>query len=297
VSTVTAPARRWSADLERARRALAEGADADGLYGGWYQGGDGTPLSYPSSPAYVAATANPVRFVGGWTVDHTDAGAPGALLVHGSAPSDQRVALPPAYIPAAGAHLAPLPGDPVLIDPLVTNESDGFWHVWSDRWRREGAPPRLRRVYLSARRGRETSIAAALFEHAPADDLWCAKCASGPHGGVRRDAIVIYLPKDGPAPAWQNLPDWVWRLVRATARLRDDDPPPLTGWIARGAGAAADPGGDESFGQAVCARLAKVARARPAALSDASAWRTEAGNALRPLIGDDADAIREGVRG
>lgn len=295
---VTAPSRRWPADLESARLALAAGVGADELYSSWYQGGgDGTIQAYPSSPAYVAATADPARFVGGWTVDHTDAGAPGALLVHGETPADQRVALPPAYLPADGAHLAPAPGDRVRIDPIVTNESDGFWHLWSDRWRREGAPPRLRRVYLAARRGNETAIAARLMEHAPVGDLWCAKCACGPHGGLRRDAIVIYLPADAATPAWHELPAWVWRVVKATATLRAEDPPPLTGWIARGAGAAADPGGDQSFGQAVCARLAEVARAQPAALSDASEWRRAAANALRPIVGDHPDLDATGVRG
>lgn len=298
MNAVTAPARRWSTDLERARHAILAGASADDLYGQWFQGGgDGTPLSYPAPPAYVAATADPARFVDGWTVDHSDVGAPGALLVHGAAPTDQRVVLPPAYVPVGGGRLVPSTGDRVLIDPLVTNEGDGFWHVWSDGWRRGGAPPRLRRVYLAAKRGRETALAAALAAHAPADDLWCAKCACGPHGGTRRDSVVLYLPADGDGPAWYDLPSWVWRLVRATARLRADDPPPLTGWIARGAGAAADPGGEKSFGQAVCASLAEVAGAGREMLTDAATWRRAAESALRPLIGEDPDLAPEGVGG
>lgn len=290
MTPTTGPTRRWSADLEVARRLLAAGATADELYGRWFQAaGDPQGVAYPTASAYVAGTADPARRVGGWTVDIADAGAPGALLVHGpldpASPPDQRVVLPPSYQPGPGAGLVPSPGDAVLVDPLVTNEGEGFWHIWSDAWRRRGAPPRLRRVYLSALRGSEIRLAGALAAHGPADEVWCAKCACGYHGGERRDSVVVYLPADDERPAWVGLPAWMLRLVRATADLRREEPPPLTGWVGRGAGAAADPGGDSSFGQAVCASLAEVARAAPAALLSADAWDRAVVARLGALLG------------
>ncbi|HEY5821580.1 MAG TPA: T3SS effector HopA1 family protein [Propionibacteriaceae bacterium] len=71
----------------------------------------------------------------------------------------------------------------------------------------------------------------------------------------RRDAMVVYLPRDRAAEAETELVTRAADLVD----LLGPEVPPLTRLLLPGVGAAQDPGGEVSYGQLRCAQLAAVA--------------------------------------
>lgn len=265
------------ADLLRARAFLRRRPDAGEaeFYAEWYHEAEAGARDYPAPAAYLAASLDPARFEGGWTVARPAAGAAGAVIA--ARDGDERLVAPPDCAPETAGGLALGPGTPLRVDRLAKGYGDGFWHVWSAGWRRDGPPPRLRRFYFVVAPGAETEFAARVLSVA-GDAPWSMKFLSGPHAAGRRDRAVLY------AGTRERLgAGWLREVVAAGAPLCSGRPPPLTRLVVEGVGQAPDPGDGTSFGQAVCRRLMEAARA-PGALGDEARWLAAAVAGLGALL-------------
>ncbi len=267
------------ADLLRARAFLRRRPDADeaALYSEWYHDAEAGLRDYPAPSAYVAASLDPARFEGGWRVARPAPGAAGAVVAVRD--GDERLVAPPDCAPETPADLAFRPGTALRVDRLAKGYRDGFWHVWSERWRRDGAPARLRRFYFVVAPGAEASFAAGLLAAAGGGDAsWSMKCLSGRHAAGRRDRAVLYV-----AARERMGTGWLRDALAAGAPLCAGRPPPLTRIVADGVGQAPDPGDGTSFGQAVCRRLLEAAR-EPGVLLDETRWMAAATARLGALL-------------
>jgi hypothetical protein len=90
------------------------------------------------------------------------------------------------------------------------------------------------------------------------------KCPPGDALFGRRDAIVIYLPREFSAKAEAALPG----VAASMVGLLRSDVPPLTRQLLPGLATAQDPGGTVSYGQLRCAQLAAIAAQTNPACSD-----------------------------
>jgi hypothetical protein len=204
------------------------------------------PLLWPSTGSYAAATTLPELFSPGWSLKLM---APEGIRVQHS-DGMEAVILPGDFAPFD----ATLPlSTGLVVRRLMRNAAPipGFWHLWSDRWRMEGPPARMVRIYFPLPRSSCLQAAQILLSVAPSSDLWAAKFLSGYHSGGRRDPALLYLPTGEESAAW------VIALIECLSPL-------LTGAKVRlahrwndGACLAPDPGKERSFGQACCTAIAE----------------------------------------
>jgi hypothetical protein len=264
-----------AADLEEARlalRALPEGTAperTDQLYTRWFQAG-GIDAPWPDSGSYAATMMMPEAFEAGWTI--REVRQDGVLLHDGDNRQDM----------AAFGDVVPVPttaplaaGVPVLRLARRAAAIPGFWHLWSDGWRAD-PPDRLVRLYLPLAPDAMLLAVEILMKGAPQSERWAAKFLRGRQGGARRDPALLYLPVRG-----EEAP-WVKAVIEAMAPLMIGSRVRLTAPFA-GAWLALDPGGERSFGQALCAALAALAD-EPGVLDDTDVFAGVALGRLRPLL-------------
>jgi hypothetical protein len=242
-----------------------QAAVADHLYGNWFH--DALPVrEWPSAGVYAALTAADELFEAGWAVAGFESG--GIVAAH---TDGRRLALEPGCFAPDDAAAVLRPGAPLRRLVRHAGPVTGFWHLWSDEWRRAGAPGRLVRLYLPLSIDRLPDAARALLGTAPASTAWAAKFLSGPHSAGRRDRGLIYLPEGSQSTAWvsdlvDQLGPWLTGLpIRLAAPLG-------RAWV------AADPD-RVSFGDACCTMLAEVAR-MPGSLTDRQRFSTECAERL-----------------
>ncbi len=233
--------------LERARQLLLrDGASAD-LYNHWFHETTGRAIVWPSAGAYRAAILHPDRFEPGWRVIAAVAGAPGACVVMRG--GRQRVVAPPEMIPEDARTLAPARGTALRVHPLTSSESGGFWHMWSAGWQ-AAAPERMERIYVRVGERRALDLAIRVARQSPARSTWAMKALCGAHDSGRRDRALLYVAQGADIGA-----GWIANVVSAIEDTCDEGLPPFVEPIARGVGWAPDPGGGQSFGQAVCSAV------------------------------------------
>ena len=267
--------------LERARRLLldqgAEGRE-NMLYANWYHRESDETRSYPSASALNAAILDPNRLEPGWKVATISGDGPAAVTAERD--GEVRAMAPPEYVPARAGDLLPRPGQPLLADPIASTELDGFWHMFSPEWRK--APPSLiSRVYFAVKPGSECAMASTIAARAPLRDNWAFKILCGYHRLGRRDIAVLYHAAD-----LSSLTGWLASIIGSAEELTEAPLPPLVRPLRPGIGVAPEPGTGESFGQAVCRRLAEAASDRQA-LGEALHWRRVARSCLADLIPDE----------
>jgi hypothetical protein len=260
--------------LELARRLLLEAPaepPADLLYARWYHREGETLRDYPPGGAYRSVALEPDRFETGWTVLAPLPYPPGAVTAERK--GERRDVAPPDCAPAARGRLRLAAGEPLLVDPMTSGVSGGFWHLWSGGWRR-GPPERLQRLYLAVAPGSEIEAVRRFARLADPAESWSIKFLTGPHRAGRRDPAVLYLERERPLDS-----GWVAAIADALAGSLDGEPPPLTRPMAPGVAWAEDPGGGLSFGEHLCRLLAAAAQA-PGALDDETGWRAAAAGAF-----------------
>jgi hypothetical protein len=252
--------------LALARRLLLEAPAepaADLLYARWYHEGGEALRDYPAGGAYRSVALDPERFETGWTVVGPLPHSPGAVTAERN--GERREVAPPACAPAGWGRLRLTAGDSLLVDPLTSGVSGGFWHLWSDSWRR-GAPERLQRLYLAVAPGFEIEAVRRFARLADPAERWSIKFLTGLHRMGRRDPAVLYLERERPLDS-----GWVAAIAGALGGLLDGAPPPLTRALAPGVAWADDPGQGLSFGEHLC-RLLAAAALVPGALGDEAGW-------------------------
>jgi len=264
-----------AADLEDARLALRALSEDDAenragqLYEHWFQAG-GIHALWPEAGSYGAAAMLPELFEAGWTV--SDVRHDGVLLDDGNSRHDMSMFGDIVPIPATAPLAA---GVPVLRLAQKSLAIPGFWHLWSDGWRAD-PPDRLVRIYLPLAPNTILLAVEILVKGAPRSERWAAKFLRGRHGGARRDPALLYLPVGS-----QETP-WVKAVVEAMAPLMVGSRVRLTAPFAD-AWLAVDPGGERSFGQALCAALVVLAD-EPDVMDDSDVFAGVALVQLRPLL-------------
>lgn len=262
-----------AADLEAARALLLDGADAERLYSAWFHFESGELYTWPEPGAYRNAAINPQRFEGGWHVEAAADGVAGNVVI--ARGEERRTAAPPWITPASLLEIALRPGAAVLADPLTGDAQRGFWHLWSAGWR--AAPPAaLQRIYVPLTPANSLQFVRKIADGAEAQVPWAAKVLTGAHDAGRRDAGVIYLEVELSLET-----DAARTLLSVATPLADGPLPRFVKPLAQGLGWARDPGGNQSFGQAVTSAL--VALRSDA--GDAATFRNSAAQAVAHLIG------------
>jgi hypothetical protein len=256
----------WEADLTEALAELqaldAAGSSllldasalSDHFYNHWFHTlAADTFQQYPSPGQFAAATALAHLFHPGWTLKALELNgiraenltATEALLAMGDvAPAEPSKSL--------------RPGVALRVLDRTTQNSNGFWHLWSAGWRVQ-APELIERLYLSIAPDAELIIAKVLVENAPVEGIWYAKFLTGLHPTGRRDPALLYLPS-----GYCTMP-WVESFLTAAAPYLLPSRIRLTTTYAPGVSFAYDPGSERSFGQMICDALA--AAAQPDALA------------------------------
>jgi hypothetical protein len=168
----------------------------------------------------------------------------------------------------------------VLVFPLASGETGGFWHIWSAGWQ-VGMPEHFQRVYLRVSPSTAPDLVARVAATAPSRETWAMKVLCGTHHTGRRDGALLYIPADTPRDS-----GWVNRLVTSLAAICDGDLPPFVEPLGPGIGWAPDPGGGRSFGQAVAAAVASASDRA----ADPVAFEAAALTAVRALSGMDRNA-------
>jgi hypothetical protein len=263
--------------LDAARCILNEpGADADVLYRRWFHRETGHSIEWPSAAQYLAATRDATRFEKGWRVLEAAPGIKGGVVALRG--GRERIVGPPEMTPDDARSLSLRRGALVRVDPLVTAEKDGFWHVWSAGWQK-ASPKCLQRLYLSVERRCALDLMARITAAAPARAVWYVKALCGIHEGGRRDSSVLYVSHDVDLST-----EWRAHLLASLASVCTEELPPFVSPLTRGIGTASDPGGGVSFGQALCAAVASAS----AHAGDAARFREAALAAIARLPGMDA---------
>lgn len=265
--------------VEAARLLLREpGTDANDLYTRWFHRETQSMLSWPGEAAYRAATLDARALQPGWrTVQDWPAMAGAVIAQRGG---HQRLVAPPEMAPTAAAGMMPGRGAELLVHPLTSALSDGFWHLWSAGWQR-ASPRRLQRVYIEVHPQHALTLASRVARAAPWRPIWALKMLCGEHDAGRRDRAVLYLPHDCPLAT-----KWVAAILQAAEALSLDDLPPFVQRLGLGIGQAPDPGGGRSFGQAVCDALAGAV----ALADDPVAFEIAATAAVRAIPAQAVDA-------
>jgi HopA1 effector protein family len=266
--------------LERARLLLLEHGGEGGetmLYANWYHRETEETRFYPSASALCAAILDSDRLEPGWRVTALNGNGPAAVTAERA--GEMRAMAPPEYVPAQAGNLLPQIGQHLLADPIASAELDGFWHMFSPEWRK-ALPPSLSRVYFAVRSGSECAMAATIAARAPLTDNWAFKILCGHHRLGRRDIAVFYHAADQ-----SSSTGWLADIIEAAEDLTEGPLPPLVQPLRPGVGVAPEPGTGESFGQAICRRLAEAANDREA-LGNASRWRSAARSSLAELLPD-----------
>lgn len=266
-----------AARLDEALRLVRdEGADASALYRRWFHRETGALETWPHGGAYRAAILRPESFQSGWSVVGPAAGPAGAVVARRG--EHQRVVAPPELIPDDPRQLAPGPGASVRVQPLISAESGGFWHLWSVGWQ-AGPPDHYRRLYLHLTTAAVLDVVTLIVTTAPSRPVWAMKALCGTHRSGRRDGALLYLPVE-----MEITSSWVAHLVDGLRPHCVDGLPPFVDPVGPGTGWAPDPGGGRSFGEAVCAAVASAA----GHTGDATAFVAAALAAVRALPGMDA---------
>ena len=221
------------------------------LYNRWFHEATGEAQVWPSAGGYRTAVFDASRFERGWRIVATVGTAPGACLVMRG--GRERVVSPPEMIPEDPRALWLARGVAVRVPAVTCGESGGFWHLWSAGWR-DAAPERVERFYFRVRVHEAAALARRLLDAAPSRAVWCMKLLCGTHDAGRRDHALLYVPAGSREGA-----GWVASLLAGAADVCDGTLPPFVAPLAHGIGWARDPGGNRSFGQAVCAAVASAA--------------------------------------
>jgi hypothetical protein len=266
----------WMMELLRARELLCDaGIDADGLYSRWFHLESGISTAWPSGAAYRAAILDSRRFERGWrAVRSHGLRAGGVVAMRGGR---ERVVAPPEMVPEDARFLMVERGVALRLDPLSSEVAAGFWHLWSLRWQQASAKPALR-FYLNVRVGQSLDLAARVASLAPCRRPWALKVLSGTHDSGRRDRALLYLSSEADSKA-----DWFVELLSAIAGYCEEGLPPFVERLRPGVGRAPDPADGRSFGQAICAALARAAQIA----QDASSFEREALTAIGAIPGMD----------
>lgn len=223
------------------------------------------PAQWPSRAAYRAAALAAVPLESGWSVEGP--GREGQVRIcHDDGRSGEAALI---NIVLDNPLATPLPGARLQRRRWIERDVGGFWHLWSEAWV-ETVPEQISRLYLPLAPGAMLRAATVLVAAMPPDATWAMKLLSGPHQPGRRDAGVIYLPKEGLSA------DFLPRLMAELKPMLTGPRLRLTrGW--QGGWVADDPGDGRSFGEALCQTLAELAP------GPGFAARAEA--ALAPLLG------------
>lgn len=258
---------------QEARRLVASTSatpDVDGalghwLYRGWWSGVEKEPTTGALSTAALtadsavasleAARRTVAPSSGGWLV----LAATDDMIVAGHLHSGKRATVrSDAVLSSSRPGTPPRPGDLVTIirGNSGLEPSQGWWRATTADF-----SPRIDqgfdRWYVHA-----ADLAAALVIVPLLLDLLIKinceaslKCPPTDALFGRRDALVIYLPREFSARAEAALP----KVAARIAGLLRPDVPPLTRQLLPGLATARDPGGTVSYGQLRCAQLAAVA--------------------------------------
>lgn len=265
--TAAPPIAAVSADViagaQHAARLVARCTDADDLaatlYREWYLGrgtnaaqvAAAAPMVESLAGSFRAAHAGTTRYQPGWTV--VDAGGDGTCVV---ARGDRRRVVRPAMMIAPGG-LLPRPGETVAVRRLIDDVpvEGGFWHTFSDRHTLDISAP-LSRVYFHATAdGAPTVVAAITGLLVEADIAWQLKVLTVPAGYGRADAAVLYVGHG----ALVELAGELVALHRRLGTALAEPTPPMARRVAGGMAWAAQPPGDDSFGDHRCRLLARAA--------------------------------------
>jgi hypothetical protein len=175
-------------------------------------------------------------------------------------------------LPADGAGADICPGGETSVTARRCSESlnPGDWVTFSESWHKRRKDPILR-IYWNLYPNGAAMLVKCLTSALPASLPYFFKCPRLPMEFDRRDAAVLYLPRNEFAAMASVLAD----TARALGSHLEASVPALTLGIARGVGLAEDPAPeDQSFGTSRCALLADaittcIARAE----SDSEQWR------------------------
>ncbi|HEU5486042.1 MAG TPA: T3SS effector HopA1 family protein [Microlunatus sp.] len=232
-------AARGAARLEAARRTVAARSD------GWLV------LASVGGELVAARLPRPGRAETA-RVQHADRDAQAEHRVRTSAE---------AVVSSSRPGLSPRPGDLVTLrhGESGLDPTGGWWWAHTGRPDALSSAP-LERWYVHAR---DLTAAAALVPVllSTAAEAGCdvsIKCPPVGAGYGRRDALVVYLPRDRAAAAETALR----RRADAVAGLVELEVPPLTRPVLAGVSAADDPGaehGPVSYGQLRCSQVAALA--------------------------------------
>jgi hypothetical protein len=223
----------------RAARSLAAGVAAS------------SPMVETLAGSFRCAHAGAVKFESGWTV--VEAGHDGTCVVRSG--DRHRMVRPAAMIAPGG--LVPRRGDGVAVRRLVDDMpvDGGFWHTFSDRQALDMAAP-LSRVYFHATADGAVAVVAAITDLLiDAGVAWQLKLLSVPAHFGRPDSAVLYLEHDVLCRLAGELLVRHRRLVGSLGSAT----PPLARRVAEGMAWAAQPRGDDSFGDHRCQLLAQAA--------------------------------------
>jgi len=153
-------------------------------------------------------------------------------------------------------------------------EDCGYWSVQSPIFALTSSPQAssetgdaMRRIYWNAVQTGTPALVHDLTAVLPAGFWWSLKVPLTPDGFLRPDAVVLYVDAD----AWPRALSLVSSVAARHRRHLHPDVPPLTSWIDAGVASARDPGvPGESFGLALCRRVAEILAGSPGARTDAS---------------------------
>lgn len=267
VTTAPSIAADVFAGAEHAARLATRCSDsaelAAALYHEWYlgRGGDavqagasGAPMVESLAGSFRAAHAGATRYEPGWTV--VDAGSDGTCVVERG--GRQRVVRPAAMVASGG--LVPRRGDTVAVRRLVDDVpvEGGFWHTFSDQ-RALDMSAALSRVYFhAALDGGPALVAAITGTLIEADIAWQLKLLTVPASYGRPDSAVLYLEHG----VLCELAGELMAVHRRVAGTLAAAVPPLTRRVTDGMAWAAQPHGDDSFGDHRCRLLARAALGR-----------------------------------
>jgi hypothetical protein len=198
-----------------------------------------------------AAHACSTRWQDGWRVER--ASAQGRLAV--SRGAETRVVHVIDCLPMSGCGGDIRPGDTIRVVERRCSESlnPGDWVSFDAGWHARKEP--LLRVYWNVTPDGAPRIVASLTEAFGEGGAYFLKAPRQPAEYDRRDAMVLYLPRErfaATAPA-------ILAAIAAAGTALADPVPPLTLRLALGVGLAEDPGAaGESFGTYRCGLIARA---------------------------------------
>lgn len=223
---------------------------ADWLYQRWFHQMSGQTCAYPGAGDYQVVCADSQPYQPGWTVVQNEiSGQAAAVKVTDG--TRQRVVAPPHVFAEDPTILVLQPGTKVCVNPIACAPNEGFFHLHSLGWQREGMPVHRKRLYFSIVPGSELAFVRQCLISASPVACWSMKILCEQSSCGRRDVAVMYLQEN------ESLEEsWMARLIEELGECLLSNPLPMTVELAPGVSLAPDLSSERSFGQIVCDALA-----------------------------------------